>query len=178
MLQQTTLFLLLEEYDAVTAAKTPQSVAPSAVQTSAVSSDAAKQNMIPVTIGGYSVIGKLTIEMISQTLPVISETDGKALKVSVCWYQGAMPGEKGNMVITGHDYANGAHFGRLSELETGDTVTFTTPDKDYVYTVYDKEVIRPDQPEKLDEYEGDMALTLLTCTNHGNSRLVVRCKLG
>jgi LPXTG-site transpeptidase (sortase) family protein len=129
------------------------------------------------TIDGYQVIGTLTLEKTAQTLPVISETSDQALKVSVCWYQGALPGEKGNMVITGHDYASGAHFGQLSKLSAGDRVTFNTPEKLYTYEVYDTEIIKPDQPEKLNEYDGDTVLTLLTCTSHGNRRLVVRCRL-
>ncbi len=131
----------------------------------------------PKTIDGYSVIGTLTLEKTSQTLPVILDYSEKALKVSVCWYKGAQPGEMGNMVITGHDYASGAHFGRLAELTEGDRVTFAAPDRTYVYEVYETEIIRPDQPEKLDDYQGPTALTLLTCTSHGNRRLVVRCKL-
>ena len=130
----------------------------------------------PQTIDGYQVIGTVTLEKTAQTLPVISETSDNALKVSVCWFKGAHPGETGNMVITGHDYASGAHFGQLNRLDVGDRVTFTAPDETYVYEVYDTEIIRPDQPEKLDDYEGETALTLLTCTSHGNRRLVVRCK--
>jgi hypothetical protein len=42
--------------------------------------------------------------------------------MSVCYHQGALPGEPGNMVITGHNYVNGAHFGRLGMLEEGDLV--------------------------------------------------------
>ena len=132
---------------------------------------------IPQSIGGYQVIGTLTLEKTAQTLPVISETSDKALKVSVCWFEGAMPGEKGNMVITGHDYASGAHFGQLSKLAVGDRVSFAAPDKTYVYEVYDTEIIKPDEPEKLNDYEGDTVLTMLTCTSHGNRRLVVRCQL-
>jgi len=128
-------------------------------------------------IDGYQIIGALTLEKTAQTLPVISETSDKALKVSICWYEGALPGEKGNMVITGHDYASGAHFGQLSKLKEGDRVTLATPQQTYVYEVYGTEIIKPDQPEKLNDYEGDTVLTLLTCTNHGNRRLVVRCRL-
>ncbi len=131
----------------------------------------------PGMIGGYIVIGTLSLEKTGQTLPVIAETNTLALKVSVCWYEGARPGEEGNMVITGHNFESGAHFGRLSELDVGDRVLFEMPGASYTYAVYETEIIRPDQPEELGEYEGDMALTLLTCTNHGNRRLVVRCRL-
>ena len=164
---------MLAQYEEAVSSAGPQSSAP-------VDADdpAPVSSIDPVsqTIDGYQVIGTVTLEKTEQTLPVISETSDKALKVSVCWFQGAHPGETGNMVITGHDYANGAHFGQLSKMDVGDRVTFAAPDQTYAYEVYETEVIRPDQPEKLDDYEGETALTLLTCTSHGNRRLVVRCK--
>lgn len=148
---------------------------PDADQVSADDSQA-ETDPDPGMLEGYDVVGILTLEKTNQTLPVISETTDKALKVSVCWFQGTLPGNTGNMVITGHDYASGAHFGQLSKLKAGDRVTFADANRTYTFEVYETEVIRPDQPEKLDDYEGDTALTLLTCTNHGNRRLVVRCK--
>lgn len=129
------------------------------------------------TLAGYSVIAKLTIENLDLELPVISETDDKALKVSVCHYSGPMPGEAGNMVITGHNFRNGAHFGRLDKIKQGDLVLIEAQGKSYQYEVYETDVIKPDDVAALDEFEGEYALTLLTCTSHGNRRLIVRCKL-
>lgn len=123
----------------------------------------------------YQVIGKLVIEKIGQELPIISETTTAGLKISCCYYEGPMPGRAGNMVITGHNYTSGAIFGKLSELNKGDIVVLSTPTKDYTYEVYNTEVIKPYDVAALEEYESDMALTLLTCTSHGNRRLLVRC---
>lgn len=130
------------------------------------------------TLSGYQVLGKLTIQKIGVELPVILNSDKKALKISVCWYEGALPGETGNMVIAGHNYANGAHFGKLDELEDGDTVMLEASDgTSYCYEVYDNQVVKPDEVEALEKYEGQYALTLMTCTSQGNRRLLVRCKL-
>lgn len=130
----------------------------------------------PVTVDGYQVMGKLEIPKLEATLPVIAYTDDEALKVSVCYYQGPMPGEPGNLVITGHNFANGAHFGRLDELEKDDVVTLSMPDgSKYAYKVTGKRNIKPDNPEALDDYVGSHVLTLMTCTNHGNERLLVSC---
>ncbi len=126
---------------------------------------------------GYMVLGILQIDKIGQQLPVISETTTEALKVSCCYYKGPIPPEEGNLVITGHNYASGAIFGRLSKLSKGDFVVFSTPIKDYSYEVYETKVIMPDDVEALKEYEGDFSLTLMTCTSHGNRRLLVFCKL-
>jgi LPXTG-site transpeptidase (sortase) family protein len=130
------------------------------------------------TLSGYQVIGKLTIQKISVELPVISHLDEKALKVSVCYYKGALPGETGNMIIAGHNYANGMHFGKLDELTEDDAVIFEAPDgTSYRYEVYDSLVVKPDNVEALEECEAQSELTLLTCTSQGNRRHLVRCRM-
>ena len=129
------------------------------------------------TYENYEIIGKLAIEKTKQELPVIARMDDEALKVSCCYYQGALPGKTGNMVITGHNYKSGSIFGRIDELEEGDSVMLSTQDGNYTYKVYGTEIIKPDDVQALDEYEGDMALTLLTCASDGNRRLLVRCRI-
>jgi sortase A len=133
---------------------------------------------VKVTLAGYDLIGKLIIKKIGLELPVISQTSEKALKVSICFYSGALPGQKGNTVITGHNYANGAFFGKLDQLKEGDSVELDTPDgKKYDYVVYQTLIVTPDDLQPLNEYAGEYGLTLVTCTNSGNRRLLVRCRI-
>jgi LPXTG-site transpeptidase (sortase) family protein len=125
---------------------------------------------------GYTVVARIDIDKIGAHLPVLSKATKAALKVSVCYYEGAMPGEDGNMVITGHNYASGAHFGKLEQVAAGDTVLLTSRDgTTQTYTVYEIDHIRPDEPEALNDTEYARELTLLTCETQGNGRLVVRC---
>lgn len=145
---------------------------------SAVPAETTQADAVPVTIEGYQVIGKLEISKIEAELPVIAFTDDEALKVSVCYYQGPMPDEAGNLVITGHNFASGAHFGRLEELKKGDSVVFSTPDGSvYSYTVTGTQEIKPDDTSALEGVTESHELTLLTCTSHGNRRLIVRCAM-
>ena len=131
-----------------------------------------------VSVPGYDVIGKLRIEKIGVELPIISKTTTNALKVSVCWYSGALPGQPGNMVITGHNYKSGAHFGKLDQLKRDDEIVFDGPDgKVYRYRVVEMETVTPDNAAALDKDEGEYTLTLLTCASSGNRRLIVRCAL-
>ena len=126
---------------------------------------------------GYTVIARLDIDKIDAHLPVLAEMSRSALKVSVCYYSGAAVGEDGNMIITGHNYASGAHFGTLDQLAVGDTVYLTDTDNTtYTYTVYQIEHIDPDDAESLDDTEYARELTLLTCESKGNGRLLVRCR--
>lgn len=143
----------------------------------ALAQQEAVQNQV-IEYQGYTVLGKLTIDRINLSLPVLDKSDAAALSISICHYKGPMPGENGNMVITGHNYANGAVFGSLDKMEIGDSVVLETPDgTKYTYTVYDIEKVNPDDITSLNVYEGKMALTLLTCANNANKRLLVRCTI-
>lgn len=42
-------------------------------------------------------------------------------------------------------------------------------------TIYGLDKIKPDDMEAPDEYECDHILMLMTCTSHGDQRLLVRC---
>lgn len=167
---------LAEAYDK--AVSVQPAISDESPETSEEPDETTRPDATPVTIDGYQVMGKIQIPKIEAALPVIAYTDEEALKVSVCYFQGPMPDERGDLVITGHNYASGAHFGRLDELETGDDVTLSMPDGSvYRYVVAKKQRIKPDDTEALNNYEGDHVLTLLTCTSHGNERLLVRCDL-
>ncbi|MEX1307211.1 MAG: sortase [Eubacteriales bacterium] len=137
----------------------------------------AEINTDPLAIEGYLVMGTLEIESIDLSLAVIERISDEALRVSVCYYGGALPGEDGNTVITGHNFASGAHFGRLDELKNGDIVTMTLTDgTSYSYEVYDMTIINPSDTKALEVHKGKHALSLLTCIYNGNRRLLVRCR--
>ncbi len=132
---------------------------------------------LPSDLQGYTVIARLDIGSLSLSLPVLSETTERALTVSVCRYEGPEPGGEGNLVVTGHDYMSGAIFGNLSKLVVGDAVSLTdTGGKTYSYSVYAIEHIHPDDAQALDDTAGGSELSLLTCENNGNGRLLVRCQ--
>lgn len=130
-------------------------------------------------VDGYSIIAKLSIEKISLELPIIGETSDEALKVAPRLFSGpATPADDGNMVLTAHNNKDDSQFGRLNELEKGDTVTLMDKWGDtFSYEVYDIETITPDNVAALEEYEGERALALLTCSSNGNRRLLLRCRM-
>jgi len=155
---------------------TSASVSPSGTSAEQPGSSASPAATLQPELKGYSVIARIDIDSIDIHLPVLAETSPEALKVSACYYEGEMPGEDGNTVITGHHYSNGSIFGHLDDIKVGDTVLITMLDgSTYTYTVYELDHITPDHPEKLDDTEYARELTLLTCESHGNGRLVVRC---
>lgn len=129
------------------------------------------------THSNYKAIAKLYIEKLNLTLPILSECTTQALKISVCKYQGPEPLQPGNMVITGHHYKNGAHFGRLEELGIDDVITVTDAAGNFRrYFVYETQVVQPENLEALDTGTNQNAVTLVTCAQDGEMRLIVKCR--
>ena len=148
-----------------------------------VSEIASNENMwldaadYPINISTDMVIGVLSIPSISLNMPVINITTDELLTVSLCRYNTTNIGEDGNIVICGHNYIDGSHFGRLSSLNTGDEVILSDRSgKTYSYTVYETEMIMPTEVDKVEKYIGGKNLTMFTCDATGDKRYVVRCK--
>lgn len=105
-----------------------------------------------------------------------------ALRDGVVHYPGtSQPGDRGNVVITGHSsyfpWDPGRFkdvFALLHEVVVGDTVVVYHDQKKYSYEVYEKKVVMPDQIEVLTQ-DGEDRLTLITCTPVGTNlkRLVL-----
>lgn len=128
--------------------------------------------------GDDGMIGILEIPQINQELPIIGKWSYKLLKISVCRYKGPDPNEKGNLVIIGHNYKSGAHFGDLSELSVGSEVFLTNAKtgQRVRYVVYEIKSVAPDAFSALKSFHGTAGLTLMTCRNNGTNRLLVRCE--
>ena len=126
----------------------------------------------------YTVESVLNIPRLSINYPIISETSEELLKISLNKYWGPGPNEVGNYCIVGHNYKNKKMFGRLNEIVSGDTVELTDMDGNTVtYTVYDKYVVDPTDVACTSQLtNGNKEVTLITCTNYGQQRLVVKAR--
>lgn len=119
----------------------------------------------------------LNIPSLDIYYPILSETTEELLKISLNKYWGPNPNEVGNYCIVGHNYRNGKMFGKLSEINIGDTIYLTDQKKNKVtYKVYNKYVVSPDDVKCTSQLTGGKReVTLITCTNYGTQRLVVKC---
>jgi LPXTG-site transpeptidase (sortase) family protein len=135
------------------------------------------QRIVKAT-GDDGLIGILEIPEINQELPIIGKWSYDLLKISICRYKGPDPNEKGNLVLIGHNYKSGAHFGDLSELSKGSEIFLTNAKtgERVRYEVYEIKSIAPDAFSALKSYRGTAGLTLMTCRNNGTNRLLVRCE--
>lgn len=88
----------------------------------------------------------------------------------------ALPGQPGNMVITGHvsvaDRSNLAVFKQLDKVVEGDTVEVYSGDQVYRYAV-SKVMVVPPSAVKLLRSSTESTVTLVTCTRDLKNRLVV-----
>jgi len=121
-------------------------------------------------INGYRYIGFVGIPALELELPILSDWDYKKLNIAPCRYTGNLYAD--DLVLMAHNYPN--HFGRLSDLTAGDTVTFTDMDGDTVrFEVIALDVLESTAIEEMTA--GEFDLTLFTCTYGGKSRVTVRC---
>lgn len=74
----------------------------------------------------------------------------------------ALPGQLGNMVISGHRTTYGAPFYRLDELKVGDEITIFDAKGPYVYKVSESKVVLPTEIGVIAP-SSDARLTLTTC---------------
>ena len=126
--------------------------------------------MTEVEIDGYFYIGYVSIPTQELDLPIMSSWSYPQLSISPCRYAGSVRGD--DMVVMGHNYVS--HFGKLSNLQSGDVVRFT--DMDGVVTEYEvvgKDLLPATAVEEMTS--GDFDLTLFTCNYSGNSRVTIYC---
>lgn len=126
----------------------------------------------------YTVEAELNIPRLGINYMIISETSEELLKISLNKYWGPKPNEIGNYCIVGHNYKNKKMFGKLNEIQNGDIVQLTDMNKKIVtYNVYDRYVVEPTDTRCTTQLtEGKREVTLITCTNYGQQRLVVKAR--
>jgi sortase A len=101
------------------------------------------------------------------------------LKKGVAQHLGtANPGEKGNMVLSGHNDTYGEVFRYLDRLKPGDQVIVFTITQKYIYIVEGWTLVNPDQVEVMDPTR-DETLTLISCYPYlvDTQRIVVKARL-
>lgn len=126
----------------------------------------------------YTVESIIRIPRLGINYPVIAETSEELLKISINKYWGPAPNEVGNYCVVGHNYKNKKMFGRLSETVNGDIIELEGMNgKTVKYEVYDKYIVDPTDTSCTSQLtNGRKEVTLITCTNYGTQRLVVKAR--
>ncbi len=118
---------------------------------------------------------------------VVEGVSHEDLKTGPGHYPGtALPGEIGNVVISGHRTTYGQPFNRVDELRTGAPIVLETADAFFTYDVTGETVVEPTAvgvilpvPNQPGVAPSERLLTLTTCNPKysAQQRLIVRARL-
>ena len=123
-------------------------------------------------------IAKIEIPSAGINENVLSETSTGLMELGLNKYWGADPNQIGNCCIIGHNYKNGKQFGKLKKVKCGDLVYLTDIyNTTLKYQVYDIYTISPENTDCTSQLtNGKKEITLITCTNAGKNRLIVKAR--
>jgi len=118
---------------------------------------------IPIPTPGPQQASRIVIPAINVVAPVVQGDGWEELKMGAGQRLGtANPGERGNVVISGHNDVYGEIFRYLEDLNIGDEVTLYAGDTPHKYLVVAKMVVEPTEVSLL-EPTPNATLTLITC---------------
>lgn len=124
---------------------------------------------------GFPMAGTISIPKIDLNIPILADASKKAIDVSVAINGGPGLNKVGNTVIIGHNYRDGRFFANLKNLANGDKIYITDNSGNKVaYTIYNIYTTTPEDSDFMDrDTNGKMEITLDTCTDDTQSRLIV-----
>ena len=124
------------------------------------------------------MLGIIEIPKINVKYPVFSKYNDELLKISPCKFYGKSPKEYGNLCIAGHNYNNSKFFSNLFLLNNGDEIfLYDNSEQKFIYKVFSYyEVSSSDMSPILDYDRNIKQLTLVTCNNLNQKRLIIKAK--
>lgn len=129
----------------------------------------------------FVMIGYIDIPKIGIKYPILEKETVASLEQSVAVRYPNNPklNQVGNVVIAGHNYRNGQFFSKLEDISTGDLIKITDVNgQTLVYTVYEKYETTPEDVAYITRNVGENTeITLVTCTDDSNARIIVKAKV-
>lgn len=124
--------------------------------------------------------GIIEIPAINIKYAIVQGTDRANLRTAVGHMtEGADAGQEGNCIIAGHRGGYyGTFFKDIDKLENGAEIYITDLNNNkYTYTVYEQKWIGPYDWEELQAIPGEKTLTLLSCEENGELRIIIRARI-
>jgi sortase A len=157
----------------------PGSSAPPEGLPPALGVDVSSPALLPPPTPGPESPSRILIPKLSIDWPIVEGDGWEELKRGVGHHVGsANPGERGNMVLSGHDDVFGEVFKDLDQLGDGDLVQVFAGGQSFRYEVRVKRVVSPSELSVLDSTR-EPVVTLITCTPYrvDSLRLIVIAQL-
>ena len=129
-------------------------------------------------IKGYKVSSKLYVPKINLETYVLEEYSTKALLTSVTKFYGSNPNQIGNFCIAGHNYGPENMFQNIKNLDIDDEIYLTDINGNKMkYTIYDIYIVLPNDTKCLSQRtNGEIELTLITCTFDSEKRIIIKAR--
>ena len=90
-----------------------------------------------------------------------------------------MPDSKSNLCIAGHNYNDDRFFGKIFLLRNNDKIIIKdNSNNQFTYYVYDKYEVKEDDLSPISDNKLFCELTLISCNNFNNNRLIIKAKTG
>lgn len=125
-----------------------------------------------------SICGIIEIPSLNLSYPIFSTISEQLLKVSVCRFYGDMPPSHSNLCIAGHNYENGKFFSLISNLKKEDQIyIYDVSHHKYTYSVFNQYEVKTDDLSPLSYNSNSCQLTLITCNNWNNHRIIIKALL-
>lgn len=122
-----------------------------------------------------NILGTINIPKLNIQYPVFPNFDNELLKISPCRFFGPNLGENGNICIAGHNYDNNKFFSNIASLNVNDEILLTN-NLNKVFCYYVKKIyeVKPDDLSPIYSYDDNKKqLTLVTCNNKNNNRIII-----
>lgn len=122
-----------------------------------------------------NILGTINIPKLNIQYPVFPNFDNELLKISPCRFFGPNLGENGNICIAGHNYDNNKFFSNIVSLNVNDEILLTN-NLNKVFCYYVKKIyeVKPDDLSPIYSYDDNKKqLTLVTCNNKNNNRIII-----
>ncbi|MDE7298204.1 MAG: class D sortase, partial [Lachnospiraceae bacterium] len=135
----------------------------------------------PNRLNNRTVIGVIQIEAIDLIYAIVEGTETEDIGVAIGHMsETAGLGEIGNCALAGHRGGySGPYFKDIDKLKKGDSVVITKAGgQSFEYKVTESFIVEPTEIWVVEDTGEDKAvLTLVTCEDNGDTRLIVRCEM-
>ena len=123
----------------------------------------------------YEVMGKIEIPKTGIKYPILERVTVRSIEMAVAIAYGPGLNEVGNTVIYGHNYRNGLFFSDNKRLSNGDKIYITDKYGEKVtyeiYNIYQTDA--SDASYFVRDTEGRREISLQTCTDSGDGRIII-----
>lgn len=128
-----------------------------------------------VTYKGKKVVGTIEIPKTNVKYPILSDASSESIEIAIGMLYGPGINKVGNTVLAGHNFKDGTFFSNNKKLSVGDKIYITDLNGKKVTYVISKKYTTTtnDFDYATRDTKGKRAISLTTCTDDTNSRIII-----